>query len=65
MWKEPDLEDLARGRSRTQAAPRLSHEIITDPEPDRAPSIPEAARGRSSSRRHPVDRRMNARGPTP
>ncbi|WP_437960418.1 hypothetical protein WME76_12770 [Sorangium sp. So ce119] len=34
MWEELGIEDLARGRSRKQAAPRLPHEIIADLAPD-------------------------------
>jgi hypothetical protein len=34
MWEELALEDLARGRSRKQAVPRLPHEVVADLEPD-------------------------------
>lgn len=34
MWEELRLEDLARGRSRGQAVPRLPHEVVADLEPD-------------------------------
>lgn len=34
MWEELDLEDLARGRSRKQAVPKLPHEVLDELEPD-------------------------------
>lgn len=34
LWEELQLEDLARGRSRKQAAPRLPHEVIEELDAD-------------------------------